>query len=199
MVKELSPNQISGIDERPRLRGIFLFVKDPEENALFFENLETKVGTQKVAGQLSTPAETRDPGERLWPFIRRTIREELGQIKGEYMPHFRGAAILGTPEFLVSLYCFEIPTIQSAVVIDPEDKHEMGSSLWIPINEIDNREIIVGGFRVPQFRSPIPQFARNVQLARESSRRPTVQYVESDLPSALFPQKQKSGAEVSSS
>ena len=184
MVEATPSREIPG---KKRVGGLFLFITDEEGNALFFENNQTKESTQKVRGQLTTPAETLEKGEKiLTDCLPRTIREEVGRIQSCSQPLFRGTAHFNTPAYSISLYCYEIQTLQAAVEIAPEDSGELGSPRWIPVEHVDDRELVVDGFRVPLFRVPIPQFADNILKARKQEKFPLVHIVESNLPKGLF-------------
>lgn len=184
MVEAAPLREIPG---KKRVGGLFLFITDEEGNALFFENKQTKESTQKVRGQLTTPAETLEKGEKiLTDCLPRTIREEVGRINSSIQPLFRGTAYFDTPVYAISLYCFEIKTSRDAVEINPEDTEELGASQWVPIDKVDGRQLAVGDFRVPLFRLPIPQFAGNILKARRQAKFPVIHVVESNLPKGLF-------------
>jgi len=170
---------------KERVFGIFLFVINEENEVLVFQNDHTKEKTQKIRGQLTLPAETIEPGESIADSTSRTIVEEVGSIK-DPKPKFRGTIQLNTPLALIDLICLEMRVNSSEIIVNPQDKDELSLPQWVFLEDIDEREMIVGGMRVPLFRTPIPEFANNILKAGRGERFPLVQRVSSELPAQLF-------------
>jgi hypothetical protein len=186
MVEQILPLSEKDTLERQKLIGVALFVVDEYGNALVFQNNQTKEETQKIRGQLTVPAETLEKGERLSKdLLPRTISEEVGKIN-DPKPIYRGLIHMDLPNVSIGLVCLEVPTIRSAVEINPKDSQEVSHARWVPLADIDSRTMRIGKWDVPLFRSPLQEGAQNILIARSGNPYPQFRKVSAPLPAELF-------------
>ncbi|HVT01677.1 MAG TPA: NUDIX hydrolase [Patescibacteria group bacterium] len=185
-MSEADPRSKVELAPEPQIYGLYLFVTDEEDNVLVFKNNQTKESTQKVIGQLTTPAETIEPGEKLMrDSLPRAIAEEVGYIAGAN-PKFRGTAIMHTPRADIHIVCMEIKTKRDSVYIDPKDSGELSAPRWVPLDEIDNRTFRIQNWDIPVYRSPIVELAENLKRAKRGEKFPIAQSVKPEMPSDLY-------------
>lgn len=174
--------------------GVFLFIRDENGYTLMMTNRVTKKETQKVTGQLTTPAETVNGRDNLRvQTLYRAIKEEVGTISQINSIKSLGFVKmeLNTP---IRLAAFEIKTIRSSVFFNPLDVEEVAHPQWIPLEEIGQQKISVGNYQVPLYRSPIPEFAQNIRSVEANKSFPLVQHVGPTIPIELYDQlKNNSG------
>ncbi|OGD95029.1 hypothetical protein A3F02_00270 [Candidatus Curtissbacteria bacterium RIFCSPHIGHO2_12_FULL_38_9b] len=173
--------------EKP-LYGILLFLTDESGYFLALTNLKTDRRTRKVPGQLTAPAERREPNESfLNDMIPRTIREEVGVIKDDTSrAHFRGIIIFTTESEQIVLVGYEKQVKRESVRFEPEDTQEVGDPQWILLENVGNQTIQIGSYRISLFRDPIPEFVNNILKVRHGQKFPIVKKVESSIPLEIF-------------
>lgn len=173
--------------EKKPVYGIFLFLTDKSGKVLVLTNQQNKETTQKIAGQLTTPAETAHPCENLIEdCLQRTIREEVGLL-GDDRPHrFRGIVAIESSAFRIILVGYEKEVDKNLVQFRPEDPHEVTNPQWLPLTYIHNQTIEIGKWQVPLFRTPIPEFVSNILKARNGQRFPVVQRIKDTIPPEVF-------------
>lgn len=166
------------------LFGVFLFVIDQDDNVLVFQNKITKESTQKVRGQITTPAESLEVNSFVGD-IPRMIDQEVGKISTHSDAKFRGIVRINL-ERPIMLTAFEIRVDRKDVTINPQDTDEIGPSQWIPLNEIDETKLQYEQWKVPVFRSPIPEFAQNLRAVRRGEKYPVIKQVGKTVPKELY-------------
>jgi len=176
----------SETEQKPNVHGVVLFVTDQYGNALLFQNNRTKESTQKIRGQLTTPAETIERGEDLRrDALPRAIAEEVGYIP-DVNPINRGIVRIDTLTASIIAICLEIPTSRESIKIDPMDKDELSFPRWVPLADIDDRTMRIGSWDVPLYRTFLPELASNVLRGREHKSFSYYQRVKSVIPPQLF-------------
>lgn len=123
------------------------------------ENNPAKYISQKVPGQLNSPAETFEKTDITFAeTIRRAIRQEVGTL--DYNPNLvkpLGIIKLNIPESKVAAIPYLVPIDDvSYLKFQPKDQEEASNYFWIELDEIlKNPKANFGPYEVPLFRTPM--------------------------------------------
>lgn len=181
--------------------GVWLMFLTPDNKLFVVTNQKAKYGSQKVPGQINSPAESYEAGQDLGSFkhgtILRAINEEVGeaiynpdQIKSLGLISFNGleSRVVAAP--------YLIPVENTGcITYKPKDTDEGINPQWIDLSQINGDDSLqVGPYEVPLYRSPMVEIAemiRNYQQNKsiqirhteESIPKAVYEYLESDLSS----------------
>lgn len=181
----------SHLEEAPprSVVGIWVVPITPQDEIFVLENLKAKYESQKLPGQLNSPAETyrpNDKGQFLEKTVPRAISEEIGVL--EFQPEDvtpLGLIQLPFPDrrVLAAPYLLDVPS-KSALTFQPKDDQESTNPSWVKLYEVDQRKLKIGPYEVPLFRSPMQEI---VQLIHDRRNGHGFQVIHSQQP--LIPQE----------
>lgn len=164
--------------ENPPLIGLWLLITDDDGNIFVIENGESKYASQKVVGQLNSPAESVEPeDDRKYKekTLPRAIEQEVGSINGLNLEsvRLRGLIELTGIDYPSPIFALgvEIKTSQENVHYNPKnaDNKDTGvipKATWVPLTEVDHRTFAIEGKEVPVYRTPMRELVQNVIRAR---------------------------------
>lgn len=152
--------------------GIWLMIVTADNKLFAVRNLVPKYTSQKLPGQINSPAETfekpKDEGKVLPNGVKRTIREEVGQL--EFDP--KALQSLGTIRFkgldksVVALpYLIKIEH-EECLKYQPEHDGEQESDnpQWIDLSDFNPQALLeVNGQMVPLFRTPMAEIIKMIK------------------------------------
>lgn len=167
---EIATDSLTNLPElrQKTVVGVWLMLIIPDNRLFVFENLVPKFESQKVPGQLNSPAETYKPidlGNFREGTIIRAIEEEVGEV--DYDPTKvkpLGLIRLNIPDKKVVAAPYLIPIDDpSALKYEPKDPNESQNPQWIPLNQVDSQTINFAGSRIPLFRTPMTEIAQLIR------------------------------------
>lgn len=176
--------------------GIWLMIVTADNKLFAVRNLVPKYTSQKMPGQINSPAETfekiRDQGKVLPNGVSRTIEEEVGQL--EFNP--KAIHSLGTIRFkgldrsVVALpYLIEIEHEES-LKYQPKNDGELESDCpqWINLKDFNpHKSMEVSGNIVPLYRTPMAEIITMVKshLSGNTNYQRSVE-IEAQLDTSLY-------------
>lgn len=172
--------------------GVWLMFLTPENRLFVVTNQKSKYLSQKVPGQINSPAESYEADLDFKKFkqgtISRAIREEVGHVNynpSEIKPlgliSFRGL------ERKVVAAPYLIPVENTnCITYKPKDVEEGMNPQWVNLNEINKDKFLrIGPYRVPLYRSPMVEIA---EMIRNYQRNRTIQvrHIGETIPQAVY-------------
>lgn len=139
--------------------GIWLMIMTHQGKLFVVENNAARYISQKVPGQLNSPAETFEKTDITFAgTIRKAIREEVGTL--DYNPNLvkpLGITKLNIPGSKVAAIPYLVPIDDvSCLKFQPKDREEASNYFWIEPDEIlKNPKAKFGPYEVPLFRTPM--------------------------------------------
>lgn len=171
--------------------GIWLMFLTPDNKLFVVTNQKAKYQSQKVPGQINSPAESYDANHdngRFLQTITRAIKEEVGEV--DYNP----SAI--RPIGLISFHGLEgnvvaapylIPVKDTtAINYNPADIDEGLNPRWINLDEVrSNPSLTIGQYVVPLYRSPMTEIAQMIETYQNTGQL-QIRHVNESIPKQVY-------------
>lgn len=152
--------------------GIWLMIVTADNKLFAVRNLVPKYTSQKLPGQINSPAETfeklKDEGKVKPNGIKRTIKEEVGQLEYD-LKAVQSLGIIrfkGLDKFVVALpYLIQIQD-EKCLKYKPEDdsEKESDSPQWIDLNNFNPQALLeIKGHTAPLYRTPMLEIIEMVK------------------------------------
>lgn len=172
--------------------GIWLMFMTPDNKIFVVTNNEPKYLSQKIPGQINSPAEsydaTKDQGNFKNGTIARAIKEEVGDV--EYIPS--DVKPLGLISFngldnkvVAAPYLIPVKS-EAAISYNPQDPNEGSNPRWVNLDEIQKGDTLkVGQYSAPLYRSPMVEIAEMIRNYQESGML-QIRHVEVSVPKEVY-------------
>lgn len=171
--------------------GVWLMFLTPDSKIFVVTNQKAKYQSQKVPGQINSPAESYDANHDNGSFLQtitRAIEEEVGEAD------FDPSAI--RPIGLISFHGLESNVVAApylipvkdttAVHYNPADLGEGLNPRWINLDEVRNSQsLTIGQYIVPLYRSPMAEIAQMIGTYRNTGQL-QIRHVNESIPKQVY-------------
>lgn len=172
--------------------GVWLMFLTPENRLFVVTNQKSKYLSQKVPGQINSPAESYEADLDFKKFkhgtISRAIREEVGHVNynpSEIKPlgliSFRGLE----RKVVAAPYLIPIASTD-CITYKPKDAEEGINPQWVDLKEINGDKLLqMGPYHVPLYRSPMVEIAEMIKNYQHN-RTIQIRHVGETIPQGIY-------------